>query len=468
VARASYDAPGPAPFREADFPAKPTGFLNMLGPGAVLVGLAIGGGELIVWPILTARFGAAIVWAAMLGVALQLAINIEVGRYTLATGESAYAGFARLSRHWIPVFLVLNVFGWLLPAWARTCAGALKALIVGPEGPGDPWAWTALTFALAGLVLFGPRNVYRTIERVTIALISLMLVGLTIIAIKIGTPEAVGDLAHGILNVGFKPADLPTYELFSAIVFAGAGGTTNLMFSYYLIAKGWGMGGVTASGRVSAGGFAPPDSPQNRSRWRAWFAHTRGDQVLFFWIANSLTILLFVFAALVVLHAEGIVPSREMLVWQEAAILERVWGLPGAYLFLLVGIACLFSTQLTLLDGVARSGADLLHTNYPAARKRPVETWRRDIAIAWMVLGTLLTWAWGHLPPFMFLLSAGFFGGIAMAVYCPLLAVINRRLIPDYCRASGPWFAVFCLISAFYVVFAVVSLWVIAGRLIGG
>ena len=96
MARDSSDAPGPAPFREADFPAKPAGFWNMLGPGAVLVGLAIGGGELIVWPILTARFGAAIVWAAMLGVLLQLAINVEVGRYTLATGESAYAGFARL------------------------------------------------------------------------------------------------------------------------------------------------------------------------------------------------------------------------------------------------------------------------------------------------------------------------------------------------------------------------------------
>ena len=455
------DAPGPAPFREADFPPKPRGFVNMIGPGAVLVGLAIGGGELIVWPILTARFGAEIVWAAMLGVVLQLAINIEVGRYTLATGESAYSGFARLSRTWVPIFLMLNVLGWLLPAWARTCGGALKALVVGPQGPGPPWAWTALTFFFAGIVMFGPRNVYRTIERVTIALVILMLVGLSIIAIKIGTPGAVADILRGIANVGFKPTELPTYELFSAIVFAGAGGTTNLMFSYYLIAKNWGVGDQAAVDQHRSAGFNPRDTEQNRARWRQWFAHARNDQVLFFWFANSVTILLFVFAALVVLHAEGIVPSQEMLVWQESVILERVWGLPGATLFLLVGIACLFSTQLTLLDGVARSGADLLHTNYPAARKRPIESWYRDIAIAWMVLGTVLTYAWGNLPPFMFLLSAGFFGGIAMAVYCPLLAVANQRLIPQYCRPSRPWFVIFCVISAFYVAFAVVSLWVI-------
>ena len=103
----------------------------MVGPGAVLVGLAIGAGELVVWPIATAKFGAGIAWAAVLGVSLQLAINLEVGRYTLATGESAYGAFARLGRVWVPAFIALNVAGWLLPGWARICAGAFKAVAVG-------------------------------------------------------------------------------------------------------------------------------------------------------------------------------------------------------------------------------------------------------------------------------------------------------------------------------------------------
>jgi Mn2+/Fe2+ NRAMP family transporter len=184
-----------------------------VGPGAVLVGLAIGAGELIVWPITTARYGAGLAWAAMLGVALQLIINVEVGRYTLATGETSYAGFARLGRVWVPIFLMLNVLGWLLPAWARTCAGAVKALTVGADGPGEAWMWTALTFVFVAFVMFGPKNVYRTIERITLSLIALMLVGLVIIAVSVGTSDAAIELGRGIFNIGFKPPEMPAYEL---------------------------------------------------------------------------------------------------------------------------------------------------------------------------------------------------------------------------------------------------------------
>lgn len=459
---------GPANPTRASLPEKPHGFFNLVGPGAVLVGLAIGAGELIVWPITTARYGAGLAWAAMLGVALQLIINVEVGRYTLATGETSYAGFARLGRVWVPIFLLLNVLGWLLPAWARTCAGAVKALLVGADGPGQPWMWTAATFAGVACVMFGPKNVYRTIERITISLIALMLVGLIVIAVKVGTWDAVVDLAHGIANFGYKPPELPTYELFSAIVFAGAGGTTNLMFSYYLIGKGWGMGALTNERDANEHAYEIEDNPDNRRRWRSWFSHTRNDQVIFFWLMNSVTILLFIFSALTVLHAQGIVPSREMLVLQEAAILSTSWGKPGATLFLVVGVACLFTTQLTLLDGVGRSCADLIHTNYAAARKYSLTAWYRAIAVAWMIAGTILTWAWGNLPPFMFLLSAGFFGGIAMAVYCPLLLITNTRLLPEMCRPSIAGRVLLGGVSIFYVVFAVTSVWVAVTRLAQG
>jgi hypothetical protein len=453
---------GPAPFSEGDLPPKPHGFLKLVGPGAVLVGLAIGAGELIVWPVTTARFGAGLTWAAMLGVLLQLVINVEVGRYTLATGESVYSAFARMGRGWVPAFLVLNVVGWILPGWARTCGGAVKALAVGIGGPGAPWVWTALTFAAVGVVLLGPEHVYAAVERTTVTLVAFMLVGLTIIALRIGTLGAAADLARGIVDVGYKPPELPTYELFSAIVFAGAGGTTNLMLSYYLLGKGWGMG---ARGGPA---YRVTDTPINRQRWRAWLSHMAMDQAIFFWIMNSITILLFIFAALVVLHAEGIVPSREMLVLQEATMLERIWGAAGADLFMVIGIACLFSTQLTLLDGVARSCADLIHTNYPAARRYPFRVWYRGIALAWMVAGTWLTWAWGRLPPFVFLLSAGFFGGIAMAVYCPLLWVANATLLPEHCRPGLVQRVTFGTVALVYVAFAVVSLGVVAGQMIGG
>ena len=36
------------------------------------------------------------VWAAVLGGFLQLWINFEVGRWTVATGETVYTGYARV------------------------------------------------------------------------------------------------------------------------------------------------------------------------------------------------------------------------------------------------------------------------------------------------------------------------------------------------------------------------------------
>ncbi len=458
--------PAPGAYRRGHLPELPRGFFALVGPGAVLVGLAVGAGELLVWPIMTARYGAGIAWAAMLGIGLQLIINLSVGRYTLATGESSYTAFARLSQTWVPVFLILNVVGWILPGWARTCAGALKAITVGASGPGEPWAWTAVTFALVALVMFGPRNVYRSIERITISLVVIMLVGLSIIAIKVGNLDALAELFRGIVNIGFKPPELPTYEMFSAIVFAGAGGTTNLMFAYYLIGKGWGMGEHTRGDQPGRAGYELIDNADNRRRWTVWLRHVRSDQLVFFGIVNAVTILLFILAALVVLHAEGIVPSQEMLVLQEARILERVWGMPGARLFMAVGIACLFSTQLTLLDGVARSCTDLMMTNYPAVRAVGFTRCYRSVAIVWMVVGTGLTWAWSALPPFMFLLSAGFFGGIAMAVYCPLLLAANHRLLPAAYRPGSLETAAMSAVSLFYGVFALTSIWVVVSRLI--
>jgi hypothetical protein len=102
------------------------------------------------------------------------------------------------------------------------------------------------------------------------------------------------------------------------------------------------------------------------------------------------------------------------------------------------------------------------------ARKYSLTTWYRVISVAWMIAGTVLTWAWGTLPPIMFLLSAGFFGGIAMAVYCPLLLITNTRLLPEMCRPSLVGRALLAGVSIFYVVFAVTSIWVAASKLATG
>jgi len=447
----------------ADLPPKRSGFWQLVGPGAVLVGLSIGAGELIIWPRLTAQYGASMTWAALLGIFLQLWINMEIGRYTLATGESVYTGYARISRVFAAVFLILTVAGWIVPGWARACGGALKVLLVGPQGWGSPWVWTAITFAGVAVVLFGPRIVYRSLERTTEACVCLIVVGLLLVAFSVGASDAWIDLARGAINFPYKDPGMPPYELFAGIVFAGAGGTANLFYSFYILDKGWGMGALVPAmhnplrGREERRGdsaYAIRAGAANAAHWRDWFGHLCRDQVLIFWFLNSLTILLFILGAQAVLRPAGIVPSQELLVWEEAAMLGRLWGPVGRSIFLLVGVACLFSTQLTLVDGVARSCADIVHTSFPWARSRPVSWWYGVVAAAWIVIGIGLTYLYEALPPILFLLSAGFFGGIAMAIYCPLTLLVNLRLLPPAIRPGRLRVAVLAVISVFYAAFA--------------
>ena len=117
-----------APLKTADLPPRTRSFWQLAGPGAVLVGLSIGAGELVMWPWITAKFGAGMAWAAALGVFLQLWINLEIGRWAIVTGEAPYTGFCPSldGFHLYPVVPDLR-----RPASARLGAGFRR----GPQGP---------------------------------------------------------------------------------------------------------------------------------------------------------------------------------------------------------------------------------------------------------------------------------------------------------------------------------------------
>ncbi|MBI2301672.1 MAG: Nramp family divalent metal transporter, partial [Armatimonadetes bacterium] len=368
----------------ADLPPKELSFWKLAGPGAVLVGLSIGAGEIVVWPRLVAQHGEGIVWAAVLGVFIQLWINLEVGRWTVCTGESVFTGFRRLWLGTAPLFILFTILGWLAPGWARVSGSSLKALLVGPDGWGSDPAWTGITFALVVLVLFGPKMVYQSVEKVIEVLVVIVVVGLICVAVAVGTGDSWRALGTGLLSVGYVPAGLDVKKLFIAVVFAGAGGTANLFYTFYLRDKQIGMGARMPmlqnplrgrSEAMPAAGFRFTETAENVARFRDWFRYVCQDQWLFFFFLNALTILLFIFGSLAVLYPQHIVPAEGRLIWDEAAVLGQVWGRFGTTVFLLVGFATLFSTQLALVDGVARSLSDIVYTNFRHPRRRELSWW---------------------------------------------------------------------------------------------
>src|ERR1041384_217377 len=57
--------------------------LAMIGPGVVMGASAIGGGEWLSGPALTARYGGALLWVATVSIFFQVIYNIEISRYAL-------------------------------------------------------------------------------------------------------------------------------------------------------------------------------------------------------------------------------------------------------------------------------------------------------------------------------------------------------------------------------------------------
>lgn len=452
------------PLEKADLPERQKAFWKMTGPGAVLVGLSIGAGEIVIWPRIAAEYGASMAWAAALGVFLQFWVNIEIARWTLATGESSYTGFARLSKFYIVAFFAFNVMGWILPGWARASGSALKALIFGPDHASPDWFWTAITFAGVALVLFGPKRVYVAVERTIGALVVLVTLGLVVIAFKVGTMENVRELAAGVVNFGHREEGFSVKALFIALVFAGAGGTANLFYCFYLRDKQIGMGGRIPvllnpfRSREEAArpfGYQYEETPENARRFKDWFRFVILDQTMYFWLLNTFTIFLFIFGALAVLHPAGIVPQSGSLIWDEAGILAESMGAPGRYLFLIIGLATLFSTQVTLVDGVARSFGDLSSAAFRFARNAPHRTYT-GFAIAIIFLGVTLTafLEYRGIGELGFLFNAAYVGGFAMAVYTPLTLYMNLKYLPPSARPGPLNIVMMAVASLVYVGFA--------------
>lgn len=474
---------GYEPLQTADLPQRRLAFWQMTGPGAVLVGLSIGAGELVVWPGIAAKYGASMVWAAVIGVFLQLWVNLEVGRWTIATGETAYTGFGRVWRGLAWAFIAFNVFSWIMPGWARISGAALKALFFGPMDPKSAWYWsdtfwTALTFVAVALTLFGPKRIYVAVERTVGVLVTLITLGLIFIAFRVGTWDTVKELGRGIVNVGFKEKGFPAKELFSALVFAGAGGTANLFYSFYLRDKHIGMGARVPAllnpfrkreEKAVQAGYIYPDTPENAARFKDWFRYIMLDQTLYFWLLNTFTILLFIFGALAALHGKT-VPAAGQILWDEANILAGTMGEPGRILFLLIGLATLFTTQITLVDGVARSLSDILSHGFKFSPKSTPEARYAFWAIFLMVAGVTLTWFMetSGVTEMGFLFNAGYIGGFAMAVYCPTLLFMNLRALPKSARPKPLNIVMMSVASLVYVGFAVFCIWGEITKRMGG
>lgn len=152
-------AAGEMPAWEVDtLPEPPSmrwGIKDVVGPGFMMVGAAIGGGEWLMGPKVATDFGGSIMWLALMSIGLQLIYNVEVIRYANFCGESMFVGFFRLfpgPRVWAWFYLFVDFFG-LWPYLAASAAVPIAAVFLGhvPEQPMTSYRTTQQIVAATGL-----------------------------------------------------------------------------------------------------------------------------------------------------------------------------------------------------------------------------------------------------------------------------------------------------------------------------
>ncbi len=183
----------------------------LIGPGLLMVGANIGGGEWLFGPAVTAQYGGTLMWLAALSIIFQVFYNLEVTRYTLYCGEPINCGWFRVGpgpMFWTIVYLILD-FGAIWPYLAANAAVPLFAAFKGalPDS-GDAmtlkWIGTAIFLGSFLPLIFGGK-VYNALEKVMIFKLVLVLSFLTFIAVFICSSATAKEIFGGFFRVGTVP-----------------------------------------------------------------------------------------------------------------------------------------------------------------------------------------------------------------------------------------------------------------------
>jgi hypothetical protein len=457
---------------------------RFIGPGIVMMGIQIGGGEWLFGPEVTARYGGGLMWIATVAIIFQVFYNIECGRYALYCGEPVFTGFMRTRpgpRFWIGVILLLNL-GAFIPGLSTHAAAMLASLMLDrPPGESDSSLVTGLAYALLIVavlpVLIGGK-IYNTLQwimttKVVVVLGFCLVIGVLCVSpanwtkifsgfLKFGTVPAIGadgnETTVNLLAHRFQTGAWPIIELGNIAVlgafagYAGGGGLANATYSNFVRDKGWGMGATVGAIPSAVGGHSIalshlgkvfPITPQNLARWRGWWRYIITDQA-FIW-GPGCVMGMALPALLSLQFAPHSMLAGQKLDWAQSLITAD--GIRHAPQFaaatakilwivtVLVGMLVMLPSQMSIVDDVSRRWTDILWSGSQQVREnlsgnqvRRIYYTILSLYVLWSLVCAYLFSTYGT-PKLMTIVIANL-NNVAIGITAVHLLWINTRLLP--------------------------------------
>ena len=451
-----------------ELPEPPLNFRKVIGPGIIAAGVGLASGEFILYPYIASQVGLVFVWAAFVGLATQYFLNMEIERYTLATGETAVTGFTRLWKPWGALFIVMTIVPWAWPGWA-TGGTTTLSFALGFSEDAVPYI-TIGVLLLIGVVLTVSPVVYQTVEKVQFFFVGLIVLFMIYALVALIGGEGYAGLGRGFVEVGRIPdaiSSIGVATLFGAIAFAGAGGSLNLVQSNWVRDKNLGMGArlprivspITGEEMAAptTGYFFRRDE-ENLRRWHGWWRVADREQFFTFFVIGAIALLTFMMLTYVTVGTGTAAENFDFIRVQG----ETLQASNGAWLgttFWLIGTVVLYSTNLAVLDMVGRVTADVLKTG-PLANSTTWTESRLYFATVWaeIVFGSVILLS-GLTQPLLLLVIASSLNGLVMFVYSCLLIQLNKRTLPSEIGLRGGRLVALGWAVLFYGFFSAILLW---------
>jgi Mn2+/Fe2+ NRAMP family transporter len=301
---------------------KSIGLFRDIGPGLVIAATGLGAGDMIAASVAGARYGTALLWAAVLGAIMKYAMNEGLARWQLATGTTLLEGWvSRLPRFFSIYFFIYLLLWTFIVAAALMAASGLAAHALVPSLSVELWGAIHSLLALA-LILIGR---YALLEKLMKVFMALMMILVLVCAVLV-IPET-----DGLLTGLLRPSMPDGSVLFILGVIGGVGGSVTLLcYGYWIRECNW-------------------TTRQDLHRSRKDLA-----------VAYTLT---GIFGIAIMIVSAGVSPEQATgprMALSVAERLETVVGPVGMWLYL-VGFWCaIFSSMLGVWQGVPYLFADFV------------------------------------------------------------------------------------------------------------
>lgn len=407
----------PDEVREA--PRSLGGILRKIGPGMILAASIVGSGELIATTTLGAQEGFIVLWIIILSCLIKPGIQAELGRYTIATGETGLESLnrvpgPRLVVNWVVWGWAIMVLFTLLQVGAMFGGTAQVLHIIFPAVSTGIWVLVLLGLTL-GLLLGGGYSRVETLALVKVGLFTFVTVLAAFVMMRMPEHFTSRELASGF-TFDFPKAGLATAVAVFGVT--GVGATELFMYPYWCVEKGYARFAGKRDGSVAW-----------KRRADGWVKVMHMDILVSLCVYTLATIAFYLLGA-GILHGMGLVPSANEMIPTLSNIYTKTLGPWSLWIFYIGAVMVLYSTIFASTAANSRLYSDMcrLMNFFPAEDYRRRIQFRNGFVLFLTVVPVILYFTFQS--PVKMVIA----GGVAQALMLPVVGVgalyLRHRHLP--------------------------------------